>query len=215
MRFSSNAILPSKIQINIDNILHNTDIIYTNVSSYQSRSKCPICGIYSINIHSKYTRKLVDVAISGKRSRFELNARRFFCYNPDCRRKVFTERFQYEIKPYARRMNRANDLLGKLALESGGNVCSKFSKYVGIPVSASTILRIIKRIVNPSSQVTSGIIGLDDWAYKKGHSYGTIIVDLQKGQVIDLLPDRAAETVTQWLKQHPEITVVSRDRFIA
>ena len=139
-------------------------------------------------------------------------ARRFFCDNPKCKRKIFTERFRVEISLYKRRLCRTIELLRRIALELGGNTGSKICRYMGMPVSPSTVLRIIKQIEIISRPVTSGIIGIDDWAFKKGNNYGTVVVDLASREVIDLLPDRESDTLANWLRVHPEVTVISRDR---
>lgn len=110
-------------------------------------------------------------------------------------------------------MVRSNDLLVRMALELSGNTGAAISRYVGIPVSPSTILRVINRVNIQPRTSTSGIIGVDDWAFKKGRTYGTVIVDLERKEVIDLLPDREAGTLAEWLKNHPEIKTVSRDRY--
>lgn len=110
-------------------------------------------------------------------------------------------------------MIRSNDLLTRMALELGGNTGAAISRYAGVPVSPSTILRVVKRLDIQPKKLTSGVIGVDDWAFKKGKTYGTVIVDLAKKEVIDLLPDRESATLSEWLKQHPEIKTVSRDRY--
>ena len=117
-----------------------------DVSSCQYESNCPVCSIKSHRVHSKYIRTLQDLPISGKVSKIELIARKYFCDNPLCVRKIFTERFDSEIRPYHRRLIRSGDLLCRMALDLGGNTDSVISGYVGIPVSSSTILRIIKRL---------------------------------------------------------------------
>ena len=127
-------------------------------------------------------------------------------------RKAFTERFKLEISPYYRRFNRCKELLSNLALELGGNKGAAINRLAKLPVSPSTILRIIKRQDLPIVKVTSGIICIDDWAFKKGNINGTIIVDLQQNKVVDLLPDRESETICQWLKEYQEVEVISRDR---
>lgn len=110
-------------------------------------------------------------------------------------------------------MCRSDELLARMALELGGNAGAVISRFVKLPVSPSTILRIIKKLEIKGRAVTSGIIGVDDWAIKKRKTYGSIIVDLQTKSVIDLLPDREAGTLAEWLKGHPEISIVSRDRY--
>lgn len=105
------------------------------------------------------------------------------------------------------------ELIAKIALELGGNKGANISRYVGVPVSPSTVIRVIKKLEMKEHFTTSGIIGIDDYAFKKGYSYGTIIVDLQTRQVIDLLPDRESGTLEEWLRKHSELKVVSRDRY--
>ena len=206
-------ILPSNVQLNADTISSAPGALQIGASVRQSSSICPICNHKSKRVHSRYYRTLLDLPISGNLARVRLKARKFFCDNFDCPRKVFTERFDCEIKPYYRRMLRSNDLLARMALELGGNTGAMISRYVGIPVSPSTVLRIIKNLEVQSKSLTSGIIGVDDWAFKKGRTYGTVIVDLVQKEVIDLLPDREADTLAEWLKNHPEVTTVSRDRY--
>ena len=181
-------------------------------SACQSYSSCPVCLRNSSRIHSKYIRMLADLPASGYIVKVTVLSRKYFCDNPECLRKIFTERFTREIIPYHRRFNRSKNLLCNMALELGGNKGALISRLAGLPISPSTILRIIKRMNLQIQKVTSGIIGVDDWAFKKGNTYGTIIVDLQENKVVDLLCDRESETLCLWLKEHPEVEVVSRDR---
>ena len=206
-------ILSSNVQLNADTIFSEPGVFQIGASVCQPGSTCPICNQTSKRVHSRYSRILLDLPISGNLARVRLKARKFFCDNSECPRKVFTERFDCEIKPYYRRMLRSNDLLTRMALELGGNTGAMISRYVGIPVSPSTVLRIIKKLEIQPKVITSGIIGVDDWAFKKGRTYGTVIVDLVQKEVIDLLPDREADTLAEWLKSHPEVTTVSRDRY--
>lgn len=131
--------------------------------------------------------------------------RKFFCRNKSCPRNVFTERFISDILPYARRLCRSIDVLRNIGLEVGGNKGAVIGHIVGSPVSPSTILRIVKQLEIEEAPPTSGIVGVDDWAFKKGRNYGSIIVNLEPKKVIDLLPDREADTLSQCLLRHPEI----------
>lgn len=205
-------ILPATVSLKARSVAYESGALEITVCTDQLHSECPKCHCKSFRKHSKYTRKLMDLPVSGNIVRIHLTAFRFFCDNTGCHRKIFTERFVHEIKPYARRLLRSNDLLGRVSVELGGNTGATISRFIGLPVSASTILRIIKIKEVKVKAVTSGIIGVDDWAFKKGHVYGTILVDLESREVIDLLEDREAETLALWLEKHPEVKVVSRDR---
>lgn len=173
-------ILPSNLQLKAETIYSEPGVLYIHTSVCQKFSACPICGKKSNRIHSRYSRTLLDLPISGHMAKVKLKARKYFCDNAACPRKVFTERFDCEIRPYYRRMIHSNDLLTRMALELGGNTGAAISRYVGIPVSPTTILRVIKRIEIQSKALTSGIIGVDDWAFKKGKTYGPVIVDLER-----------------------------------
>ena len=181
-------------------------------SSCQSVSICPACGCLGERRHSRYIRIFCDLPTSGYSVKVLILSGKYFCDNPDCTKKIFTERFTKEIFPYHRRFNRCTELLRNMALELGGNKGAAISRLANLPVSPSTVLRIVSRQDLQVTQITSGIIGIDDWAFKKGRTYGTIVVDLYKNKVVDLLPDRERATVAQWLRAHQEVTVVSRDR---
>ncbi|HAE68387.1 ISL3 family transposase [Sphingobacterium multivorum] len=206
-------VLPPNLQLKAETTYTSLGELYISTYAYQKHSTCPICGITSDRVHSRYFRTLLDLPVSGYLVKIKLRARKYFCDNSVCHRKVFTERFDCEIRPYYRRMIRSNELLFKMGLELGGNRGSAISRYVGLPVSSSTMLRVIQGVDIQPKALTSGVIGVDDWAFKKGSTYGTVIVDLERKEVIDLLPDRESDTLAEWLKNHPEIKVVSRDRY--
>jgi transposase len=152
-----------------------------------------------------------DLPVSGKIAKLRLQVRKFFCGNSDCSRKIFTERFKEQLSSYSRRFERLNELITSIGLELGGNVAQRIGKLCNVKVSASTILRLVFKCPIPTIKLPK-IIGVDDWAFKKRLKYGTIIVDLEKNEVIDLLPDREAKTLTDWLKKHLSVETVSRDR---
>jgi len=206
------SLLPVDLPLNARSMVLEGESLLIEASACQSHCICPVCGHRSVRIHSKYIRMLADLPVSGYIVKVTVLSRKYFCDNPQCVRKIFTERFTQEIIPYHRRFNRCKNLLGNMALELGGNKGAVISRLAGLPVSPSTILRIIKKMNLPIQKMTSGVIGVDDWAFKKGNTYGTIIVDLEENKVVDLLCDRESETLCLWLKEHPEVEVVSRDR---
>ncbi|WP_192922547.1 transposase family protein, partial [Sphingobacterium bovisgrunnientis] len=125
-------VLPANLQLKAETTYTSLGELYISTYAYQKHSTCPICGITSNRVHSRYFRTLLDLPVSGYIVKVKLRARKYFCDNSVCHRKVFTERFDCEIRPYYRRMIRSNDLLFKMGLELGGNRGSAISRYVGL-----------------------------------------------------------------------------------
>jgi transposase len=171
---------------------------------------CPSCGTPSSHIQSRYTRTLRDLPSSGRPIRLIMHVRRFFCKESACAQKIFAERLPELCRPYAQRTNRLQEALCRLGLRVGGQAGANAGSEQGLSGSRDTILRLVRRWKQPAP-ASPRVIGLDDWAYKRRLRYGTLICDLEQSQPIDLLSDRAVETVEAWLKQHPSVEVVSRD----
>ncbi len=172
---------------------------------------CPICGKKSKRIHSVYYRNLQDLPISMNSVKIKLQTRKFYCCNAKCHRKIFSEQLSPYFFPYSRRMTRVNDHITKLSLEISARKSSYISKLMNFPVSPSTCLRLVYRCNIPSHRDVRHI-GIDDWAYRKGHSYGTIVVDRETGKAIDLIKSRDNIDIISWLREHPNIESVTRDR---
>lgn len=144
--------------------------------------------------------------------RIALRSRRFYCRSPDCRRKVFTERFPNLTPRYGRQTNRHREALKQIGYALGGEAGFRLASQLGIASSPDTILRVVKQDACPMVATQVRAVGVDDWAWRKGQRYGTILVDLERHQPIDLLPDRESETLEKWLEVHPGVEIVSRDR---
>jgi transposase len=137
--------------------------------------------------------------------------RKFFCDTAGCSRRIFTERLPTTAAPYARRTKRATDALRVIALALGGAAGTRLAASLGLCASATTLLHAIRSATLPSGE-SARAVGIDDWAWRKGLRYGTIVVDLERNRVVDLLPDREADTVAAWLEAHPGVEIISRDR---
>ncbi len=175
-------------------------------------SLCPSCGQPSRRLHSRYCRRLSDLPWEGIPVRIELRVRRFFCGNKDCGQHLFTERLPKTVQRYARRTCRLSASLEQITLALGGAAGSRLAQQLGILANGSTLLRQLRRkgITFPADAPRA--LGIDDWAWRKGRRYGTILCDLERGKVVDLLPDRSTESTAQWLRAHPGTEIVSRDR---
>jgi transposase len=175
-------------------------------------SVCPTCGLASSSLHSHYERSLGDFPAHGRRLGIRLAARRFRCRNAACERQVFTERFAPDlIQAHARRTSRLEVVLHAIGLALGGRPGERLAARLSMPVCADTLLRLLRRLA-PSTPSDVRVVGIDDFAWLKGHRYGTIICDLERRCTIDLLPDRVGGTVADWLASHPGIEIVCRDR---
>ena len=181
------------------------------VISTQAVCGCPLCGQPSDQIHSRYWRVVADVPCGNRPVRLHLEVRKFFCRNTSCPRKIFTERLPELLQPSARMTNRLRSALQALGLATGGEVSARLAPKLGMQGAPTTFLRCL-RVLGASSTLKVRVVGVDEWAYKRGETYGTILVDLERHQVIDLLPDRSGDSVKGWLQGHPEIEVISRDR---
>jgi len=185
------------------------------VAVAQSRltmSECPVCGRPSTRVYSRYWRCLADLPAHGRRVRINLEVRRFRCRGSSCHRRIFAERFDGEITvPFARRTSRLQSIVRHLGFALGGRPGQSLARRLLLPVSKDTLLRAV-RSHSPEQQPIPHIVGIDDWAWKRGHRYGTIVCDLERRRIIDVLPDREAATIEAWLSARPDIRLVSRDR---
>jgi transposase/predicted transcriptional regulator len=172
---------------------------------------CPLCGHDTPRVHSRYTRRLDDLPCLGQCVRLQVAVRRFACPQPECPRRIFTERLPGFAAPWARTTDRLRQTETDIGSSLGGEAGARLAVRMAITTSPDTLLRRVKRGKNEPAEPPR-VVGIDDWAWRKGQRYGTIVVDLERSDVVDLLPDRDADTVAAWLKAHPGIEVVSRDR---
>ena len=175
-------------------------------------ARCPVCGSEARRIHSRYTRRLADLPCLGRAVRIQVAVRRFSCPQRDCPRRIFAERLPGFAEPHARTTDRLRQAHASIGYALGGEAGSRLTVRLSMTTSPDTLLRRVKRLGDDSAPPPR-FVGIDDWAWRKGQSYGTIIVDLERSDVVDLLPDRDPETVKGWLKEHPGVELVSRDRW--
>src|SRR5574337_136699 len=172
---------------------------------------CPDCEQPARRVHSHYTRKFADVPWVGTAVCIFFRARRFFCDNPMCERRTFTEQLPELLAPYARRTRRLAAAQWTLAFALGGEPGARAALRLEMPASPDTLLRLIRNAPEMTYPIPR-VLSVDDWAFRKGQTYGTILIDVESGDPVDLLPDRSQATFTKWLQTHPGIEIITRDR---
>jgi transposase len=182
-----------------------------HVPSPQACVLCPHCPVQTPRVHSRYARTLADLPWGAYAVRLQLRVRKFFCANPACPRQRFTERRPTVAAPWARRTRRLAQLLLAFGMALGGEAGTRLVARLGLRTSPDILLRLVQTAPAPEVSAPQ-VLGGDAWAWRRGQRDGTILVNLEDQRVLDLLPERSAESVAAWLAQHPTVLVVCRDR---
>lgn len=208
---SRTPLLPLPDGLDIISVSESPDELLVRVISQSPSSSCPLCGTTSHAIHSYYRRKPMDLPCAGRPIRFLLTVKKFFCREATCPRKIFTERFPDFLEPSSRLTTRLRKAVQEIGFATSGKGGQRLCPKLGIGISDVTLLWSLHRVPTPAVGKVR-VVGIDDWSWRRGQRYGTILVNLETHKIVDLLADREAESVQKWLETHPEVEIVSRDR---
>ncbi|MDX2828644.1 ISL3 family transposase [Streptomyces ipomoeae] len=203
---------PHLASVMVEQVLVDDGGVALTARTATREAACPGCGTLSGRVHGGYRRRLADLAVAGRKVVIDLGVRRFLCQAAPCARRTFVEQIDGLTERFARRTPALRRTLERIALALAGRPAARLAAHLSVPVSANSLIRMVRRLPDKQSSVAPRVLGVDDFAFKKGHVYGTIILDVETGERVDVLPDRTSETLTAWLRAHPGAEIVCRDR---
>jgi len=207
----ASSLFPLPDGLEITSVSETPEEVLVCVTSHRSSSPCPQCSTPSSAIHSLYRRHPQDLPSIGRPIQLLFTVRKFFCRNPNCSRKVFTERLPDFIEASSRLTKRLRTAVQEIGFATGGKGGERLGDKLEIPISEATVLCSLFLVPLPEVGKVC-VVGVDDWSWRRGKRFGSILVNLETHKIVGLLSDREAESVRQWLAAHPEVDIVSRDR---
>lgn len=200
-------------QLKITGLSETKEKIIIELESQTKQGACPCCGVVSAQYHGTYVRKVQDLPMMGKSVTLQIKAYEYNCEEPDCEVVSFAETIDGFLNHYSRKTERLAELICAIALETSCEGCSRICKAMNITISPDSVIRLlIRRYETQPEQVCSSTIGVDDFAFAKRKTYGTIIVDGETHKPVAVLEGRDKGTLKKWLEHNKHVKAVTRDR---